>query len=100
MCSSDLPGNDDAIRSCGLVVKAIADGIEAGKQRVSQAELRAPRNGGEEKVEAPAEAETPAEHEVLSQGEATVEGTVEGTVEPTPEPPPAAEAAPEEAPAE
>ncbi len=95
-----IPGNDDAIRSCGLVVKAIADGIEAGKQRVSQAELRAPRNGGEEKVEAPAEAETPAEHEVLSQGEATVEGTVEGTVEPTPEPPPAAEAAPEEAPAE
>ena len=28
-----IPGNDDAIRSCGLVIKAIADGIEAGKQR-------------------------------------------------------------------
>src|SRR5205823_12604615 len=26
-----VPGNDDAIRSCALVVKAIADGIEAGK---------------------------------------------------------------------
>src|SRR5205814_6456468 len=34
-----IPGNDDAIRSCGLVVKAIADGIEAGKQRVSEADL-------------------------------------------------------------
>jgi small subunit ribosomal protein S2 len=41
-----IPGNDDAIRSCGLVVKAIADGIEAGKQKVTKAELRAPRNGG------------------------------------------------------
>ena len=25
-----IPGNDDAIRSCSLIVKAIADGIEAG----------------------------------------------------------------------
>ena len=41
-----IPGNDDAIRSCALVVKAIADGIEAGKQKVTPAELQAPRNGG------------------------------------------------------
>jgi small subunit ribosomal protein S2 len=40
-----IPGNDDAIRSCTVIVKAIADGIEAGKQRVSQAELTAARNG-------------------------------------------------------
>jgi small subunit ribosomal protein S2 len=40
-----IPGNDDAIRSCALVVKAIADGIEAGKQKVTGGELRAPRNG-------------------------------------------------------
>src|SRR5580692_6481807 len=38
-----IPGNDDAIRSCALVVKAIADGIEAGKQKLSAAELAAPR---------------------------------------------------------
>ena len=31
-----IPGNDDAIRSCSVVVKAIADGIEAGKQRVTR----------------------------------------------------------------
>ena len=43
-----IPGNDDAIRSCSLVVKAIADGIEAGKQKVTQAELKAPRNGRSE----------------------------------------------------
>ena len=37
-----IPGNDDAIRSCSLIVKAIAAGIEAGKQRVTPAELAAP----------------------------------------------------------
>jgi small subunit ribosomal protein S2 len=36
-----IPGNDDAIRSCSLIVRAIADGIEDGKQRVSAAELAA-----------------------------------------------------------
>jgi small subunit ribosomal protein S2 len=52
-----IPGNDDAIRSCGLVVRAIADGIEAGKQKVTTGELRAPRNGdGEAPAEAPAAA--------------------------------------------
>ena len=34
-----IPGNDDAIRSCSLIVRAIADSIEVGKQRVTQAEL-------------------------------------------------------------
>ena len=29
-----IPGNDDAIRSCSVIVKAIADGIEAGKQKL------------------------------------------------------------------
>src|SRR5213080_959342 len=53
-----IPGNDDAIRSCALVVKAIADGIEAGKQRVTEAQLKAPRNGGAKEQEpAPAAAE-------------------------------------------
>jgi small subunit ribosomal protein S2 len=55
-----IPGNDDAIRSCGLVVKAIADGIEAGKQRVTPSELRAPRNGRAAATQE-AETESPAE---------------------------------------
>ncbi len=50
-----IPGNDDAIRSCALVVKAIAAGIEAGKQKVSVAELKAPRTADTD--EAPAEGE-------------------------------------------
>jgi small subunit ribosomal protein S2 len=35
-----IPGNDDAIRSCSLIVRAVADGIEAGRQKVSPAEVR------------------------------------------------------------
>jgi small subunit ribosomal protein S2 len=50
-----IPGNDDAIRSCNLVVKAIADGIEAGQQKVTPAELAS---------EAPAAEEAPADEPV------------------------------------
>ena len=38
-----IPGNDDAIRSCSLIVRAIADGIEAGQTRSRRAELAAAR---------------------------------------------------------
>src|SRR5580765_3359385 len=34
-----IPGNDDAIRSCTVVIKAIANAVEAGKQRVAANEL-------------------------------------------------------------
>jgi small subunit ribosomal protein S2 len=103
-----IPGNDDAIRSCSLVVRAIADGIEAGRQRVSQAELRRGRPEPQPtEVEVPAEeaaaqesaptaeqvAEAP-EYEVVSQGETTAE-TVETAADPA-----AAESAPAAPPAE
>src|SRR5579885_1624253 len=52
-----IPGNDDAIRSCSLVVKAIADGIAAGRQKVTPSEVAAPKNGTSRR---PAEAEAPA----------------------------------------
>ncbi len=37
-----IPGNDDAIRSCELVARVIADGIEAGKTGVTEQELSRP----------------------------------------------------------
>jgi len=87
-----IPGNDDAIRSCSLVTRVIADGIEAGKQRVTPAEMAragetpevapvpkdepaegsALREGRQEAPSAEEIAEEPA-YEVLSQGEETVE---------------------------
>jgi small subunit ribosomal protein S2 len=58
-----IPGNDDAIRSCSLIVRAIADGIAAGKGKVTEKELAAAStngNGNGAPAEAPAEGEAPA----------------------------------------
>jgi small subunit ribosomal protein S2 len=52
-----IPGNDDAIRSCSLVVRALADGIEAGKAKVSQQEMSKPRPPRGEGAAHPASAE-------------------------------------------
>jgi small subunit ribosomal protein S2 len=35
-----IPGNDDAIRSCNLIVHALAEAVNAGKQKVSAQELQ------------------------------------------------------------
>jgi small subunit ribosomal protein S2 len=58
-----IPGNDDAIRSCSLIIRAIASGIEAGKQKVTAAEMAAaPTNGQpEEKALEPVAEEAPVE---------------------------------------
>ena len=75
-----IPGNDDAIRSCHLVIKALADGIEAGKRKVTAAELQGARNG---KAEEPAaEAEPVAEEAPVAEAPA-----VEAPVAEAPAPP-------------
>jgi small subunit ribosomal protein S2 len=63
-----IPGNDDAIRSCSLITRVIADGIAAGKQKVTAEEMaRPPAPAAEPEPEAPAESgaepgtEAPAE---------------------------------------
>jgi small subunit ribosomal protein S2 len=62
-----VPGNDDAIRSCELITRAIASGIEEGRQKVSAQELRRP----EAEAPAPEEVETVPEgdYEQVSPGE-------------------------------
>src|ERR1700733_2143780 len=92
-----IPGNDDAIRSCSLVVRALADGIEAGKQKVTPAEIRAPRNGGEEAApsEIAEEAAVEAEAEVAAEPEAAAAVEPEAAAEPeAPAPAEEAEVAP------
>jgi small subunit ribosomal protein S2 len=37
-----IPGNDDAIRSCDLVTRVVADGIAAGRSKVTTTEMAAP----------------------------------------------------------
>ena len=43
-----IPGNDDAIRSCSLIVRVIANAIEAGKSKVTAEEMAAPQPPAEE----------------------------------------------------
>jgi small subunit ribosomal protein S2 len=70
-----IPGNDDAIRSCELVTRVIADGIEAGRQRVTPQELAKP-----EPVE---DATVPeGDYEQVAPGE---EPVAEPAAEPVPE---------------
>jgi small subunit ribosomal protein S2 len=46
-----IPGNDDAIRSCDLVTRVVADGIAAGRTKVTSAEMSAPATSEDEAAE-------------------------------------------------
>jgi small subunit ribosomal protein S2 len=85
-----IPGNDDAIRSCSVIVKAIADGIEAGKQKVTENELMARAAKAEAKEEADAAAAAEAEAEEAPAAEAPA--APEAAAEPAAEAPAEAEA--------
>jgi small subunit ribosomal protein S2 len=70
-----IPGNDDAIRSCSLVIRAIGEGIEASKARVTPAEMEAP----------PAEEEALLAEEVAEASEYEQASPAETVEEPAPE---------------
>ncbi|MEO5575269.1 MAG: 30S ribosomal protein S2 [Gaiellaceae bacterium] len=93
-----IPGNDDAIRSCSLIVRAIADGIAAGQSKVTPKEMAGNGNGASaaEPTEPAAADETPAPEETpVAAAEAPAE--VEAPVaEPEPAEPDPAEADPAE----
>jgi len=62
-----IPGNDDAIRSCSLIIRAIADGIAAGQTKATPADFQQPTNGNGASAEvtpAADETETPAPDEI------------------------------------
>src|SRR4029453_14904709 len=58
-----IPGNDDAIRSCDLVARVVADGIAAGRSKVTTTELAAAAEPVAEPAEAPTEEAEAAEAE-------------------------------------
>jgi small subunit ribosomal protein S2 len=63
-----IPGNDDAIRSCNLIVRAIAEGIEAGRAKANVKEFEPPQTDDEaEAPEAGTEAEAPEEETVVDE---------------------------------
>jgi small subunit ribosomal protein S2 len=79
-----IPGNDDAIRSCSLVIRTIADAIEAGKQKVAANEL-----ARREAAAAASAAAAAAEAEAAAAAKAEPEAPspqAEAEAEPEPEP--------------
>ena len=57
-----IPGNDDAIRACNLIVRAIAEGIDAGKTKVAPQDFA-------QQADAPAEVETVEAQEAAVESE-------------------------------
>jgi small subunit ribosomal protein S2 len=88
-----IPGNDDAIRSCSLIVRAIADGIAEGQSKASVRDFA--RNGGAQAEAAPQPEPAATEEPTVPEGDYEQVSQAE---EPVAEPP--AEPAQEEAPTE
>lgn len=74
-----IPGNDDAIRSCELITRAVVDSIEEGMNRAAPSDFQPPApEAAAEEPPAAAEEEPAAEapeYEKLGQKEETVEAT-------------------------
>ena len=70
-----IPGNDDAIRSCALIVRALADGIAAGQSKVQAKEFAEKAAAA---VAAEAAAAAAAEAEAAAPTEEPVDATSEG----------------------
>ena len=79
-----IPGNDDAIRSCSLIIRAVADGIEAGKAKATPEDFAPPIEESAPQSEEEPAAETEPEAQVEAEA-------------PAPEAAPEPEAVPQEA---
>jgi small subunit ribosomal protein S2 len=86
-----IPGNDDAIRSCALITRVIADAIAEGKQKVSVRDFAKQGNGSAPAATEPAaEATEPAQQEeapadpeaTAAEPAAQAESTAESAAEP------------------
>jgi small subunit ribosomal protein S2 len=76
-----IPGNDDAIRSCSLITRVIAEAINDGKQKVSARDFSAAQQNGAVQEQPAAEA-APEEA-----GAASAEPAAESAPAPAPEAP-------------
>jgi len=71
-----IPGNDDAIRSCSLIIRAIADGIAAGQSKVSAKEFAKAAAAAAAAAEAAAAAAATPEAEAVVAEEVVAEQVV------------------------
>jgi small subunit ribosomal protein S2 len=81
-----IPGNDDAIRSCTLIARVIAEAINDGKQKVSAREMSAAQQNGAQEQAAAAEVEpsTPEGDDEKVEPGAAIEPATEGESVPVP----------------
>jgi small subunit ribosomal protein S2 len=84
-----IPGNDDAIRACELVTRAIVDAIEEGKNKATPADFQAPAPAADE-------AEPEAAAEEAQEEQAPEPAAEESREEQAPEPEPEQSAQQEE----
>jgi small subunit ribosomal protein S2 len=82
-----IPGNDDAIRSCSLIVRALGDAIAEGKQRATPADFAPP-------AEEQQQEEQPAPEAAAPEAQAEPEPEAQAEPEPEPEAEPEAQAEP------
>jgi small subunit ribosomal protein S2 len=66
-----IPGNDDAIRSCSLIIRTMADAVAQGRQLLTEAEMRAEAERKAAEEAAVAAAVAAAEAEAAEQAAAT-----------------------------
>ena len=65
-----IPGNDDAIRSCSLIIRAVAEGIEAGKAKATPEDFAPPIEETAPQSEEEPAAETEPEAQVEAEAAA------------------------------
>jgi len=65
-----IPGNDDAIRSCGLIIRVMADAVAQGRQLLTEAEMKAEAERKAAEEAAVAAAVAAAEREAAEQAAA------------------------------
>jgi small subunit ribosomal protein S2 len=72
-----IPGNDDAIRSCSLIVRVMADAVAEGRQLLTEAELKAEAERKAAEAAAAAAAEKAAEKAAAEAAEAEAKKAAE-----------------------
>jgi small subunit ribosomal protein S2 len=93
-----IPGNDDAIRSCSLIVRVIANAIEAGKSKITAEEMAVSAAAATDVEPAAAEVE-PVPDEESAEADQAPQGAVPADEAPADEAAPT-DQVPEEVPAE
>ncbi len=82
-----IPGNDDAIRSCSLIVRAVAEGIAAGQSAVTEKEFAAAKEkaAAKEAERLAQEAKEAKEAKAAETAAEPAESAVEASTDPSPD---------------